>query len=80
LSLLSPEPTGLTGRLDRGLLDVGDCSFELVGIQRADGDESRGAEDPVAGGQVGFLLEDVVELGTLVRVLDLADPLPLGRV
>lgn len=32
----------------------------------------------MAGGEVGFLLEDVVVLGRLLGVLDLSDPLALA--
>src|SRR5680860_486741 len=63
LGLLPPEPPRLAGGLDGGLLDVGDCPFELVGVLGADGDEASGAEDAVAGGEVGLLLEDIAVLG-----------------
>lgn len=46
----------------------------------ADGDEAGGAKDAVTGGQFRLLLEDVVVLGGLLGVLDLAEPLVLGSV
>ena len=61
LGLLAPEPPRLARGLDCGLLDVGDGAFEFVGVLGADGDEAGGAQDAVAGGEVGFLLEDVPE-------------------
>src|SRR5699024_935709 len=45
-----------------------------------DGDQSGDAEDSVAGGEVGFLLEDVVVLGALGGVFDLADLGALGGI
>jgi hypothetical protein len=60
------------------LLNVGDSAFQLVGVLGADGNESGGAQDAVARGEVGFLLENVVVLGALLRVLDLPDPLALA--
>src|SRR5690606_24886155 len=80
LGLLTPEAPGLTRGLDSGLFDVGDGALEVVGVLRTDGDEAGGAEDAVAGGEVGFLLEDVAVLGGLLGVLDLADALSLGGV
>jgi len=62
------------------LLNVGDSAFQLVGVLSADGNESGGAQDTVSRGEVGFLLENVVVLGALLRVLDLPDPLALGGV
>jgi hypothetical protein len=46
--------------LDGCLLDVGDSAFQLVGALGADGNESSGAQDAVARGEVGFLMENVV--------------------
>jgi hypothetical protein len=80
LGLLAPQPAGLAGGLDGGLLDVGHGPFEFVGVACADGDEACCAEDAVSGGEVGFLLEDVVVLSELLGVVDLADPLTLCGV
>ncbi len=54
--------------------------LEFVGVGCADGDQSGRAQVAVAGGLVGLLLECVVELGTLLSVLDLTNPLTLGGV
>jgi hypothetical protein len=37
------------------LLNVGDSALQLVGVLGADGNESGGAQDAVARGEVGFL-------------------------
>ncbi len=76
----APTASGLAGALDGGLLDVSDGSLQFVGVLSTDRDESGGAEDAVASGEIGLLLEHVVELGTLLCVFDLADPLALGGV
>lgn len=63
--MLADEEPGFAGRLDRGLLDCGDGCVELLDGGCGDGDEAGVAEDAVSGGEVGFLLEDVVVLGGL---------------
>ena len=71
LGPLAPEPTRLTRCLDGCLRNVGDSTFQFVGVLGADGNESGGAQDAVSRGEAGFLLENVVVLGALLRVLDL---------
>jgi hypothetical protein len=66
--------------LDGCVLDVGNGTFQFVGVLCADGDQAGGSENAVGGGEVGFLLEDIVVLSALLGVLDLADPLTLGGV
>jgi hypothetical protein len=41
LGLLPPQPSRLAGGLDRGLLDVRDGTFELVGVLRTYCDEAQ---------------------------------------
>lgn len=66
--------------MDRGLLGVGDSPFELGRVLSADSNEAGGAENAVTGREVGLLLENVAVLSRLLGVLDLTDPLALGRV
>ena len=66
--------------MDRGLLDGDDVGVEFLDGGRGDGDEAGVAEDAVAGGEVGFLLEDVVVFDGLGGVFDLADLGALGLV
>lgn len=77
---VDPQSPRLAGGLDRGLFDVGNRAFQLIGVLGAGGDGPGGAEDAVAGGEVRFLLEDVVVLRGLSGVLDLTNPLTLGVV
>lgn len=79
LGPLTPESPRFARGLDRGLLDVGDGALQLIGVLGADGDQAGGAEDTVTCGE-GFLVEDVVVLGALLGILDLANPLALGCV
>lgn len=78
--LLADQAAGLAGGLDGGLLDRSDRGVQLGGGVGGDGDQASEAEDPVTADQVGLLLEDVLELGGLLGVLDLADPSPLRGV
>ena len=78
--MLADEEPGLAGGLDRCLLDGGDGCVEFFDGGCGDGDEAGVAEDAVAGGEVGFLLEHVVVLGGLGGVFDLADLRPLRLV
>ena len=71
---LAPEPTRFTRCLDGCLLNVGDSAFHFVGVLGADGNESGGAQDAVSRGEAGFLLENVVVLGALLRVDEGARP------
>ena len=63
--MLADEEPGLAGCLDRGLLDGCDGGVEFFDGGCGYGDEAGVAEDAVAGGEVGFLLEHVVVLGGL---------------
>src|SRR5690625_2962119 len=78
--LLADKEAGLARRLDRGLLDGGDGGVEFFHSGGGDGDQAGVAQDAVPGGEVGFLLEHVVVLGSLRGVLDLADLRALGMV
>ncbi len=80
LGLLADEESGFAGGLDGGLFDGGDGDVEVVGGGGGDGDEAGVAEDAVACGELGFLLEDVVVFGGLAGVFDLPDLLALGGV
>lgn len=78
--LLADEEPGLARRLDGRLFDGGDRCVEFLDGGCGDGDDVGVAEDAMAGGEVGFLLEHVVVLGGLGGVLDLADLRALGLV
>lgn len=80
MCLLANEEPCLAGRLDGGLFDGGDGDVEVVVGGGGDADEAGVAEDAVACGEVGFLLEDVVVFGGLARVFDLPDLLALRGV
>ena len=80
LGLLTDEEPRLAGGLDGGLFDGGDCGVEAVDGGGGDADEAGVAEDAVACGEVGFLLEDVVVFGGLGGVFDLPDFLALRGV
>jgi len=58
---LSGEESGFAVGLDGGLFEGGDVGVEVFDGFCGDGDEAGVAQDAVAGGEVGFLLEDVVE-------------------
>ena len=78
--MLADEEASFAGGLDGCLFDGGDSGVEFLNGWRGDGDEAGVAEDAVAGGEVGFLLEDVVVFGGLGGVLDLSDLRALGLV
>ncbi|MPN05342.1 hypothetical protein SDC9_152592 [bioreactor metagenome] len=62
------------------MLYGGDSGVKVVACGGGDADETGVAEDAVACGEVGFLLEDVVVFGGLARVFDLSDLLTLRGV
>ena len=78
--LLPPQAPGLAPGLDRGLLDGGDVVLKLVPVAGADRDEAGRAQHAVPGGELGLLGQDVVVLGDLGGVLDLAHAGALGRL
>ena len=71
--MLADEEAGFAGGVDGCLFDGGDVGVEFLDGWRGDGDEAGVAEDAVAGGEVGFLLEDVVVFSGLGGVFDLAN-------
>ena len=71
--MLPDQQACFAGGLDGGLFDGGDGGVEVVAGGGGDGDEAGVAEDAVACGEVGFLLEDVVVFGGLAGVFDLPD-------
>ena len=80
MGLLADEESCLAGGLNGGLFDGGDGGVEVVVGRGGDADEPGVAEDAVACGEVGLLLEDVVVFGGLARVFDLPDLLALRGI
>lgn len=78
--MLSGEESGFAVGLDGGLFEGGDVGVEVFDRGGGDGDEAGVAQDAVAGGEVGFLLEDIVVLSRLGDVFDLSDFGALGLV
>ena len=78
--MLSGEESGFAVGLDGGLFEGGDVGVEVFDRGGGDGDEAGVAQDAVAGGEVGFLLEDIVVFGGLGGVFDLSDFGALGLV
>lgn len=71
--MLSCEESGFAVGLDGGLFEGGEVGVEVFDRGGGDGDEAGVAQHPVPGGQVGFLLENIVVLSRLGGVLDLSD-------
>ena len=78
--MLSGEDPGFGVGLDRGLFEGGDVGVEVFDGFCGDGDQAGVAQDAVAGGEIGFLLEDIVVLSRLGGVFDLSDFGALGLV
>ena len=65
MGLLSGEESGFAVGLDGGLFEGCDVGVEVFDRGGGDGDRAGVSEDAVVVGEVGFLLEDVVEFGGL---------------
>ncbi len=71
--MLSGEESGFAVGLDGGLFEGSDVDVEVFDGFYDDGDETGVAQDAVVGGEVSFLLEDVVVCGALGSIFDLSD-------
>ena len=80
LRLLADEPARFAGSLNGGVLDGCDCGVELIDGGRGHAHETGGAQHPVTGSEVCFLLQHVVVLRGRAGILDLADATALVGV
>lgn len=78
--MLSGEESGFAVGLDGGLFEGCDVGVEVFDRGDSDGAQAGVAQDAVAGGEAGFLLENIVVLSGLGGVLDLSDFGALGLV
>ena len=63
--MLPGEESGFAVGLDGSLFEGGDVGVEVFDRRGGDGDQAGVAQDAVASGEDGFLLEDVVVFGGL---------------